>query len=352
MKSSALSALLVATLCTATPGLAAGPSTSNEGEVALAWRTLRTFDIHLPAETFVPIGAGVAFAGAPDGRFAAAVTDAGLGFDRDGDGAVDGTVGATDADHPTRLLTFRTADGAEFAVRAKLDGRWLAAPGGAMMGALGKTPVMFIDQNGNGRFDDIGADAIVVGRSKVASYLSEVVSIDGKLMNLAVAADGSAATFTPYTGAVGKLDLGSAFDSKAKLRALVLNSTDGRYSFELSAAVGAKGALDVPTGSYRIHSGQLVLGKSTATIGAGRAADLEVQAGTTASLAWGGPIQAEIDYAYNGSELVIAPEDITYFGRAGEAYTGFMPLGSSPAFQVKDRTTGDVLVDMVFPGNC
>lgn len=331
---------------------APGVPTTGATVLDLEFRTLRTFDIKLPAEAFVPITDGIPFAGAPNGQFAVAVTESGLAFDRDGDGQTDGQVAAPDEDHPTRLLTFRMADGGEYAVRAKVDGRWSAAPGGAMMGALGKTPVAFIDQNGNGRFDDIGADAMVVGRSKVASFLSEVVELDGQLYHLSVAADGRRAELEPFVGATGHLDLGAAFESKAKLRGLVLNSTDGRYSFEVGGDVTAGTKTLVPAGTYRIHSGELVLGKSHAQIAAGRAADLVVDPNGVASLTWGGPVTAEVDFVRRGGELTIAPEHVTYFGRAGEAYRAFMPLGSSPAFQVKDRSSGEVLVDMVFPGNC
>lgn len=337
-----------ALVAAAAPGEATAAKTT---VVELEFRTLRTFDITLPAETFVPVEDGIPFAGAPGGSFECGITDSGLAFDRDGDGTTDGEVAPTDEDAPTRLLTFRLDDGSAFAVRAKLDGRWVAAPGGAMMGALGRTPVAFIDQNGNGRFDDIGADAMVVGRSKVASFLSEVVELDGELFHLDVAPDGSNAALTPYTGPVGTLDL-SAFESKAKLRGLVVNSKDGKLSFEVAGDVVAGEPTKLPAGTYRFHSGEVVKGKSSAQLSAGRTGDLVVAADGTTELAWGGPVQAELAYARRGGELMIAPEDVTYFGRAGEAYADFMPLGSSPAFQVKDRVSGDVLVDMVFPGNC
>lgn len=351
MKWKPTASLLVAL---AVPALASAPSAASPGATVLElkFRTLRDFDITLPAEQFVPILDGLPFALAPGGQLKCAITDTGLAFDRDGDGTTDAEVAATDEDHPTRLLTFRLADGTEYAVRAKLDGRWQAAPGGAMMGALGKQPVAFIDQNGNGRFNDIGEDAMVIGRSKVASFLSEVIEVDGELFNLSLSPDGQKAELEPFAGATGQLDLASDFESKAKLRALVLNSTDGRYSFELGANVTAGTKALVPAGEYTIHSGEIVLGKSSAKVHQGRSQTLVVSPGGETAMTWGGPVTAEVAYDRQYDEIVIAPNDVTYFGRAGEAYTDFMPLGSSPAFKVKDRVTGDVLVDMVFPGNC
>lgn len=320
--------------------------------VELRFQTLRNFDISLPAETFVPITDALPFAGAPGGKLAVEVTDEGLAFDRDGDGALDATVTEPDKDHPTRLVTFRLQNGAEYAVRVNHDGPWASAPGGAMTGRIGSERFMILDQNGNGRFDDFGADALVIGRGKVASFLSRVVPVDGKLYELEVTPDGSGATLAPFTGPTGSLDLGSDFETKAKLRSVVLTSDKGDLSFELSGAVAAKQAVTLPAGHYSIHSGEVVLGKSHATLGPGRASGIEVPADGSASLAWGGPVDAEFTYQRGGGKLQIGPNDIKYFGRAGELYSSFMPLGSSPHFEVIEKATGDVLVDMVFPGNC
>ena len=49
-------------------------------------------------------------------------------------------------------------------------------------------------------------DAMTVGASKGASFLSEVVSLDGRLYRLEVAADGTDAAVTPWEGESGKLD--------------------------------------------------------------------------------------------------------------------------------------------------
>ena len=61
-------------------------------------------------------------------------------------------------------------------------------------------------------------------------------------------------------------------------------------------------------------------------------------------------MKAEFTYQRSGDQVVIAPSDVRYYGRAGEVYSNFMPLGSSPEFVVKDKKTGEVLVNAVFPG--
>ncbi|MBC8451354.1 MAG: hypothetical protein H8D72_01460 [Planctomycetes bacterium] len=321
-------------------------------QIELRFQTLRDFDLSLPAERFVPIAETLPFSGVPSGALRVEVTDDGLSFDRDGDGQLDATVTEPDEDHPTRLVTFRLADGTEYAVRVKHDGPWAAAPGGAMVGRVGDERIAILDQNGNGRFDDFGADAMVIGRGKVAGFLSKVVPLGGELFELSISPNGREASFTPYTGATGTLDLSTDFETKAKLRSVVLTEVGGELSFELSGAVASKEAVRLPAGEYRLHSGEIVLGKSHATLTPGRSAAISVPASGKAAFAWGGPVSAEFRYERGGGKLQIGPSDIEYYGRAGEVYSNFMPLGSSPKFEVKEKATGKVLVDMVFPGNC
>lgn len=324
--------------------------------VDLSFRTLRTWDVHLPAETFVPIGKSIPLAAVGEAGLPIAIEEGALRIDRDGDGVFDGRVEAPDKEEGSRLVVFRldagTPEESSFAVRVANEGRWSFGPAGAMEGTAGNTRFMVFDQNGNGRFDDYGIDAMIVGRGKTAGFLSHTIHVDGKLMDFAITPNGRSVSLTAYNGPTGKLDLGSNLDTKAKMRSVVVNSKDGKQSFELSRALGNDGGLEVPAGEYLMHSGQVVLGKSTADMKPGRAKAISVTEGQTASLTWGGPVSAEFAYARSGAEVQIAPEDILYYGSAGEQYSNFMPLGSSPNFAVKDAATGKVLVNAVFPGNC
>ena len=335
------------TLLLASLLLSTAPAPPAAVEVPLTFRTFRTWDVDLPAERFQPIGRALPLFGT-DG-LAVDVTEGGLAFDRDGDGSMDATVAPTDPEHPTRLLTFRLGE-RQHAVRVANNGRWEYAPAGAVEGKLGATRFLVFDQNGNGRFDDFGEDAMIVGRGKAAGFLSRTVLVDGALKDFTIAPDGSTATLADHQGPTGSLDLGGELETKAKLRSVVLVDAERGNSFELSGSLA--GAIDLPVGSYTLHSGELVLGKSHAQLATGRAAAIEVTDGGTTAVAWGGPVKAEFAYQRSGGQIQVGPQDIAYFGKAGEAYADFMPLGSSPEFTVKDRVTGEVLVDFVFPGNC
>lgn len=342
--------MILATLLLATAPVAEAPPVQPV-EVPLTFRTFRSWDVSLPDERFQPLGERLPLFGT-DG-LAVEVNERGLAFDRDGDGTMDATVAPPTEDHPTRLLTFQltTPEGPRaFAVRVANQGRWVFAPAGAVEGRVGTTRFLVFDQDGNGRFDDYGVDAMIVGRGKAAGFLSRTIHVDGTLMDFAITPGGSTATLTPHQGPTGSLDLGTGLETKAKLRSVVLLDAEHGNSFELSGGLDAPVA--VPAGSYTLVSGELVLGKSHATIDTGRAAPIEVPVDGRVQVAWGGPVTAEFTYVRQGGQVEVGPADVTYFGRAGERYADFLPLGSSPEFTVKDRVTGEVLVDFVFPGNC
>ncbi|MFT7486830.1 MAG: hypothetical protein ACI9F9_002686 [Candidatus Paceibacteria bacterium] len=349
--------LLAAGILVATSSLAGtAMDTVAPTEVDLTFRTLRTWDVHLPAEAFAPIGKSIPFAAAGASGLKVAIEEGSLRIDRNGDGELDGKVETPSEDKKSQLVVFRLNEGTEnessYAIRVRNDGRWSYAPAGAMEGKAGNTRFMIFDQNSNGRFDDYGVDAMIVGRGKTASFLSHSIHIDGKLHQLSISADGKTASLAAFAGATGKLDLGSELTTKAKMRSVIVNSENGEHSFELSRALMAKGGLSVPAGNYVLHSAQVVLGKSHADMTTGNSKPVSVEAGKTATLSWGGPVNAKFGYKRGGDELQIAPGDILYYGSAGEVYSNFMPLGSSPRFAIKEKATGDVLVNAVFPGNC
>ena len=198
-------------------------------------------------------------------------------------------------------------------------------------------------------FADYGEDALVVGHDGAASMLSRVVSIDGQLYSLDIERDGSSFSYEPYAGEAGVLDVCSKFESKAKLAAAIVVSSDGNYSFSLAKA---KSGLRVPAGDYKLLCGQLVLGDAKAQLRTGRSKPIHVTAGEQKITAWGGPVKAEFAFKREGESVAFTPWDIWYYGYFGEEYSTFLPLGKSPEFAIKEKNTGDLIVLAHFPGNC
>lgn len=319
-------------------------------QVELQPKAYRTWEILLPGPRFAEVGAGFSVAHRGGERFAAQIEGKRLRADLDGNGECEALVEGAEG-----FLTFTGTSSAghalEYSVRVvQPEGKpWQYTCGGAMVGEIDGTKVQVIDQNLNGEFDDVGEDALVVGRDGAASFLSQVVSIGGKLYSLEVARDGASLAYEAFSGPAGTLDLVSGFECKAKLQAAVVVSADGKLSF---SAAKAREGLRVPAGEYRLHSGQIVLGDSRAQIKTGRAGVIKVAADATQSVAWGGPVRAEFAYERGGGKVAFTPWDIWFYGRLGEEYSNFQPLGKSPDFVIKEKNTGEQLVIARFPGNC
>mgnify|MGYP006928157618 CR=1 FL=1 len=320
--------------------------------VDLAFKPYKDWTILLPDEQFAKVGEGIPFPHAGGERFAVKLEGTVLWVDRDGDGECEAKVEPMKPGE-TGLMVFRAKNEAgadqSYAIRLTSDGTWAYSASGAMVGELAGQRVQLIDQNNNGRFDDYGADAMIIGRGKSACFLSRVVNVEGELYSVDISPDGTRLDAKPFDGESGSIDLASELETKARMRSVVLRSADGKLSFEVSQA---KGAVKVPVGKYTVHSGQIALGKGHADLRTGRMQPITVVAGESVSASWGGPVKAEFRYGRQGEEITIAPQDVMYYGRLGEEYSNFMPLGTSPSFVVKDKQSGEELVNVKFPGNC
>ena len=354
MKQARHRTLFVGTCATvlATVALARGGERTS---VALEAKALRTWNILLPAERFADVGSGFALrhqaaANQPDDRLAAQIEGERLRVDLDGNGDFEALVEG-ESGFVTLTGTSPQGNALNYSVRlVQRKGQpWQYSCGSAMVGVIGETKIQIIDQNLNGSFADYGEDAMVVGFDGAASLLSQVVSVDGKLLSIDVAGDGSSLSYAPYDGAGGTLDMCSRFESKAKLEAAIVVSNDRKLSFSLARA---HTGLLVPAGDYKLLSGQLVLGDAKATLRTGRAKTFTVKPDGLQSVTWGGPVSAEFAFKREGDSVAFTPWDIWYYGRLGEEYSNFLPLGKSPEFVVKEKNTGDLIVLAHFPGNC
>jgi len=330
--------VLVATACV---GGLVGQGLPSSGEVALKTKIQRRQKLLLPGEAATPVATGFAFSGGIGADFRADVDGEALLIDADADGVletrIEGDKGFVVLEHEGRRY------GASLVKRAQ----WGFVCGSVVTGQIGTTKIRIVDQNHNGRFDDVGADALVIGDGRAASYLSEVVAIDGQLKKIDVAADGATLRFSPFTGEVGKLSLHAVTDGK--VMAAVLNSTDGRYSVHLSKH---DAEVLVPVGEYELHSGVLSLAGSRVSMAKGRSKSFEVTTDGAQDLAWGGPAKAEFAYQEAGGELTFDPNAIWFYGAKNEEYKNWNPVGKSPLIRVVDRATGAVIAETRFPGSC
>lgn len=320
-----------------TPGLWAQEAVET---LPLKYRSHRDWSIALPAPAWVKIGSAIELA---SHSFAVRSEGTGLGVDTDGDGETNVVVQVS-ADK-TGHVKLRQGDYRYAIELANRGGGWFFRTAAIKQANVEGTKLRLIDQNGNGRFGDVGEDAMIVGRGNVAMFLSRAVNIGGRLWQLEVAADDGSISLAPFAGSTGTLDMTSKLESNGKLLSAIVSSSDGQYCFDL-----AGGAQTVPVGSYRIHSGAIGLGETTVGVRRGHAEDLVVQDGVTAELAWGGPARAEFAYRQQGDKVEFRPDEVWYYGNSGEEYTQWQPVGKSPTFDV--LRDGEVIASAIFPGSC
>jgi len=308
----------------------------------LKFKAFKSFQFILPKEVWTKV-VGVVSLKHPSGEsFRAQRNGLKLSVDTNGDGRMNKDVKGTKG-----YLKFRTK-GFQYAARFRgSSGGYEYATSCAMVGSVAGIPLQLIDLNNNGTYNDLGQDAVVVGKGKVAAYLSKSVSHKGKVYNFEVSENGRDVTVTPYDGEVGTINLAAGFKSRGKLESAIV--TDG-YGNVFNVA-GFKSGLVVPTGSYTILSGQVRKGSQSARINGGKMNALEVRADKVNKLSWGGPLIAEFTYALAEGKVTVAPTDLHIYGKAGEEYTDWLPGAKSPKFTVRDPDTGKSIGSFIF-GSC
>lgn len=311
----------------------------------MSFKSYRDWEIVLPHEQQRRVSGEIVLEGVQK-AFRTAVKGTSLQVDKDGDGGFDVAV-----EGESGFITLRTEkeDGAKYGYSLRLRNAgsgWQALPGGAAVGKIGGQQVRVIDQNLNGRFDDYGQDAMIVGRGKQACFLSEVVNIRGDLFSLKVAPDGSSVEWAPFEGEHGRIDMGTGLASKAKLLGAVVVSQDGKRSFTLTER-----SVVVPSGKYRLYRGRLGLGRHVATFSPGESEAITVSPNETETVALGEPINIDFKFVRQPGRVIMAPQLVRYVGRAGEVYDQWTPFGGSPQFDVRDVETGMQIALAVFGGS-
>ena len=327
---------LVALAGLSSPGMA----TDGPTDVPLETKVYRSWKIRLPAENWQKVGKAIEVASWKQ-RYVAKLDGTSLKLDTDADGKVDTTI---DKEGGVVLLT-RGKD--RVALRVRSTPAWSYAPASVKFGKIEGKRVRLIDQNNNGRFDDFGADAMVIGRGKAASFLSKVVRVGEQLYSISVTADGGSLSYSKYEGATSQIDFKVL--SKGKVLAAVLKSSDGQFSFDVS---NVKSAITVPAGAYHIHSGLLSFGGNKVSVRSGKAKAIELAAGKKAEMRLGGPAKVVFSYAVQGGKYHFAPDKIWYYGRSGEEYYNWQPLGKSPLITIDDAVKNERLAAVIFPPNC
>ncbi|MEZ5988194.1 MAG: hypothetical protein R3F30_03565 [Planctomycetota bacterium] len=313
-----------------------GPAATDGG--ALRFVGERNWRFELPDARWTPVGSGLSLAGH---EFRAEVEGTRLSLDSDGDGKTDA---AFEGKEPAYVL-LRAADGFAYAIRVVDRGGWQFQSSGYLQGKLDGTRVRFFDQDNDGLYGEPGADAVAVGSGRFAQAMSPVLRLGDRLVEVRV--DGDKATTAAFTGETGVLAL--EVQTRGKVLALRLRSRSGGLAFDLAKATGE---VRLPVGTYTLVGGAIGLGENRVDLTTGRCKDVRVTADGSAELELGGPLRGEFAYVRAGGELKFDPSKVWYYGRAGEEYRAWTPIGASPSFTITEQRSGTELAKTIFPGSC
>lgn len=223
-----------------------------------------------------------------------------------------------------------------YAVRIHKDGGWKYQTSGVMTGKIEGTTVKVIDQNNNGRYDDYGKDAMIIGAGDAATLLSSVINVKNSLYNFEISEDGTEVTTSPYAGETATIDVTSKYQVRGKLIAAVLSNRSENHHFN---AARSKKPMLVPAGDYKLSSGFASRSSESVRIRTGKMRPIALAAREEKVLEWGGPVVAEFDYAYKGETITVQPNVAFYGSVSGEEYHTFQPNAKSPKIVVVDKQT-------------
>ncbi len=325
--------------CLSLAAIAALPRSATAQEakaVNFNFKQVKKWDTKLPNETWKTIGSYLEIANGHEKGFVVENGPFKLIIDSDGNGKPDEVIKGLGGE---ALLKGKHKDGEKFqyAVRVRKErDNWQFACGGVMTGKINGVPVSLIDQNNNGVWNEVGTDAMVVGKSSAASYLSKVINIKGELLEFSASEDGSSIIVTPYQGEAGILNAVEKYNTKGKLTSAVFSSRDREVSFELSQA--NKGML-VPINEYELTSATASESAGHVRIRRGSMRGITIKGGDEQIIQWGGPLRIEFTHHRTDDESITVNLP-TFYGDAEEEYYDFYPGGKSPSILVTDKKTG------------
>ena len=334
---SLISGLGLIALFASAPALAEG---SGENSASFSYKPVSKWEFIVPGEKWVTIDGEISIPHSGGSGFAAKVYGAEgaekLDIDTNGDGRFDLTCKGLRA---TAKLRGKDEDGNSFNYSIRLThsgSKWMYATGGVMKGKVDGKSLSLIDANCNGIWNEHGIDCYVDGGGDAATPITDALSLNGALYTLDLNETGQVATWLSFDEEVGKLDLSDKYKGQGKLVSALVESTDGRFQFNLA---DCKKGLAVPAGSYILKEASLKKKSLTAKVTKGSMKPFEVPASGAFALEWGGPVTAIYDWTENEGKVTVSPKALKFIGKAGEEYSGFQPSDVGPKILVTDRRT-------------
>jgi hypothetical protein len=246
--------------------------------------------------------------------------------------------GKEEGDAPYTVQIFRLEGGLRFRRHSFTAGKFQ------------NTKLFLIDEDNNGKFNDYGTDALVVGNNTCACTLANVMMIGGKLFEVKITLSGKKLSLRPFTAKKGKLNLVSGFNAKGNLLyAIVLGKTKDEKGKEFIAAFDLAGQVkgaDIPVGTYELHAAAVgSTNRLTARIMKTKECkEITIAESSSVKIDWGAPARAEFSYDIDATgNLRVNPDSIRIYGAYGEFYSDMGINEFLFGVQVKNEN-GDIVL--------
>ncbi|MGD0091289.1 MAG: hypothetical protein ABSE73_15335 [Planctomycetota bacterium] len=178
--------------------------------------------------------------------------------------------------------------------------------------------LVFLDDNGNGKYDDVGQDVVIVGDGPPC-FLGKYLKLGDKFYEILVHPAGA----TVEIRTAGKLDKGTV-DLFAKykppqkaenlrIHMVIIAGPEGSFSFDEQHKTSV-----VPAGTYDLVFGLFERAKEVVYMRKGQKTSFSVAVGQTATPLWGAPVKAQFTVAIEEKGIVASPP--TFVGAATEEY--------------------------------
>ena len=192
-------------------------------------------------------------------------------------------------------------------------------------GKIEGVEVSLIDENDNGKYDEIGTDVIVIGNSRYGVPLSRIINIKNNLYECNVASGGEKVSLKPYEGEYGVLDFISNFKCPSKLNLAILNSDD------IYIDVANNKKVPMPSGVYKLWLGYIEEGTSHVAIKKNEMEGIEIKEELDKEgqrkvtvLNWGADFRIDFEVTVKNDKVEVPYGSLRVYGNAKEEYYKFI----------------------------
>ena len=218
-------------------------------------------------------------------------------------------------------------------IQSSLPGKFAVYAKGKVEGV----DLILIDEDKNGKYNEMGTDVMVIGNSPYGIPLGRIINIKNKLYECKVAPKGEKVSLKPYEGKYGVLDLTGNFKCPSKLNLAIVNPLVGvnkttPYSDDIYIDVANDKNILLPCGTYQLWLGYIAEGTSHVAIRQNEMGSIEIreefekegQRKPTA-IKWGAPFRIDFQFTVKGNEVTVPCASLKVFGSANEEYFNFFP---------------------------